>query len=126
MKAQNLKTACIKTLSKSELYDQREFNGVTALKNILGDENRVIETTFILRGSHVSCNASVTWYDARESHETRSEFRLYYESNPITELAVPGDNIVIGFDKKNIFTCILFKTNDEEHQGLIEQWTQIY
>ena len=54
MKAQNLKTACIKTLSKSELYDQREFNGVTALKNILGDENRVIETTFILRGSNVS------------------------------------------------------------------------
>ncbi|MEB5707802.1 MULTISPECIES: type II restriction endonuclease [Pantoea] len=126
MKAQNLKTACIKTLSKSEIYDQREFNGVTALKNILGNENKVIDTTFILRGSDVSCNASVTWYDARESHGTRSEFRLYYESNPVTELAVPGDNIVIGFDKNNKLNCILFKSNDEEHQGVIEQWTSLY
>lgn len=100
MKAQNLKSACIKTLSKSELYDQREFNGVTALKNILGNENKEIEADFVLRGSDVSCSASVTWYDARESHESRSEFRLYYEGNPVMELAVPGDNIIIGFDKK--------------------------
>ncbi|WP_337013204.1 type II restriction endonuclease [Pantoea sp. AS142] len=126
MRARNSKTACIKTLSKSELYDQREFNGVTALKNIMGSENRVIDAVFILRGSDVSCNASVTWYDARESHETRSEFRLYYESNPVTELAVPGDNIVIGFDKNNKLTCILFKTSDDEHQGIIEQWTRLY
>lgn len=125
MRAQNLKTACIKTLSKSEIYDQREFNGVSALKNILGNKDMVIDTAFILRGSDISCNASATWYDARKSHETRSEFRLYYESNPVTELAVPGDNIVIGFDKKNKLTCILFKKNDDEHQGFIEQWTPL-
>lgn len=54
MRAQNLKIACIKTLSKSELYDQKEFNGVTALKNILGYENKDFEADFILRGSDLS------------------------------------------------------------------------
>ena len=122
MKAQNLKSACIKTLSKSELYDQREFNGVAALKNILGNENKDIEADFVLRGSDVSCSASLTWYDARKSHESRSEFRLYYEGNPVMALAVPGDNIVIGYDKKSKLTCISFKTHDDEHQGHVEEW----
>lgn len=125
MKAQNLKSACIKTLSKSEIYDQKEFNGVTALKTILGHENKEFEADFVLRGSDVSCSASVTWYDARESHESRSEFRLYYEGNQVMELAEPGDNIVIGFDRKKTLTCILFKTHDDEHQGHIEQWTPL-
>ncbi|WP_394549923.1 type II restriction endonuclease [Pantoea sp. SGAir0183] len=125
MAAQSLTAACIKTLSKSELYDQKELNGVMALKALMGAENKEMIATFFLRGSELQCHVSAKWYDARESHATRSEFRLYYENNPVIEQAKPGDNIVIGFDKKNNLTCILFKTNNDEHQGYIHEWTPL-
>lgn len=45
-RAQELDLACIKTLSKSELVDQKEFNGVIALKNIFGADKRELTASF--------------------------------------------------------------------------------
>ncbi|MHB9005084.1 MAG: type II restriction endonuclease, partial [Coriobacteriia bacterium] len=39
--------------------------------------------------------STITWYDARASHPTRSEYRLYYKSNPVMELASESDLLVV-------------------------------
>ncbi|WP_312141637.1 type II restriction endonuclease [Pantoea septica] len=126
MKTQSLKNACIKSVSKSELYDQKEFNGVNALKSILGySGDKEFKAYFYYGGDDKRYEVNMTWYDARLSHDTRSEFRLYYESNDVMSSAQPGDNIVVGFDKNNNFTCILYKTNHEDYQGPVEEWMTI-
>lgn len=37
----------------------------------------------------------LTWYDARENHATRTEFRLYYSPNNPIKLAQEGDLVII-------------------------------
>ncbi|NIG16635.1 type II restriction endonuclease [Pantoea sp. Cy-640] len=125
MKTQSLECACIKSLYKSEIYDQREFNGVKALKLMLGSDAKEFKANFFIGGEDTPYKVSVTWYDARIAHEIRSEFRFYYEANPVMDSATIGDNIVIGFDRKNVLTCILYKINNSEHQGNIQEWVKI-
>ena len=125
MKTQSLKSACIKSLSKSEIFDQREFNGVKPLKVMLGYEDKAYQANFFNGGNDSAHKVGMKWYDARLAHETRSEFRLYYEGNAVMEAAQVGDNIVIGFDKTNTLTCILYKLNNDEYQGNIPEWKQI-
>ena len=71
--------------------NQHEFNGVVPLKNLLGVEKLAdCPARFIWLGEEnegVSEDSSVTWYDSRENHPTRSEYRLYFKSNSIMELA---------------------------------------
>jgi hypothetical protein len=40
-------------------------------------------------------DTSMTWYDARANHLTRTEDRLYYPDATISRLAAPGDLLVI-------------------------------
>lgn len=80
---------------------QHEFNGVEQLKRVLGDstgKTKIPATILYLRDEQtapVSSPAVLTWYDAREKHPKRSEFRLYFPDNPASELARPGDLLVI-------------------------------
>lgn len=79
---------------------QHEFNGVEQLKQIFGDstgKSRIPATILYLADNQtepVSSAAVLTWYDARERHPTRSEFRLYFPDNPASALAKPGDFLV--------------------------------
>ena len=79
--------------------NQHEFNGVKALKKLLG-ERRLTDcpARFSWLGKEnegLSEDALVTWYDSRESHPARSEYRLYFRSNPVMELANEGDLLFI-------------------------------
>lgn len=79
--------------------NQHEFNGVKPLKELLGAE-RIADcpTHFIWLGEEnegVSEYSIVTWYDAREKHPSRSEYRLYFRSNPVMELANAGDLLIV-------------------------------
>lgn len=44
----------------------------------------------------VSDDAPVTWYDARERNPSRTEWRLYFSSNAVMDLARAGDLLVVG------------------------------
>jgi hypothetical protein len=85
---------------------QHEFNGVQALKSIFGDSKITADTRFLYLGDEedqtVADDGALTWYDAREHHPTRTEFRLYFSSNQVIDLASEGDLLVIGIkpDKK--------------------------
>lgn len=79
--------------------NQHEFNGVKALKKLLGDAKLTdCPARFVWLGEEnegVSEDSSVTWYDSRENHPTRSEYRLYFKSNSIIELARTGDLLIV-------------------------------
>lgn len=121
-----LNPACIKTLSaveaRPERSNQHEFNGVSALKNVFGPDRAEFNVQFSVRGESVSDRAKVTWYDAREEHPTRSEYRLYFQDNQVMEHAQEGDNVIIGYDGQGLLHCILIRTGSAEHRPGIARW----
>jgi len=94
----------IKTLSAVETdpkqSNQHEFNGVSGLIGILGRDRREFPARFLyLRDEDevpVTADGFLTWYDAREAHRTRTEYRLYFKSTSVSDRAKAGDVLVIG------------------------------
>ncbi|RMR06520.1 Type II restriction endonuclease [Pseudomonas savastanoi] len=113
-KAVLLEPVCLKTLAAVEAHpndsNQHEFNGVSALKSILGELKQKFRASFFVRGSDVTDEVMVTWYDARENSPDRTEFRLYFQTNQVMALASAGDNILIGMDKNKKLNFILIRT----------------
>ncbi len=79
---------------------QHEFNGTSALRHLLTDEGFENRPARFVRlggeGDNKSDDGFVTWYDARANHKTRTEWRLYYQSNAVMSAAVEGDLLVVG------------------------------
>lgn len=79
--------------------NQHEFNGVKPLKNLLGEEKvKDFPVRFVWMGEEnegFSEDSVVTWYDSRERHPFRSEFRLYFRSNPVMEVASADDLLIV-------------------------------
>src|SRR5579859_2245740 len=77
--------------------NQHEFNGVNDLRQMFGSEKQKFPATFIHLGEaeEVSEDGFLTWYDARENHPTRTEYRLYYNTTAASEKLSPGDLLVI-------------------------------
>jgi hypothetical protein len=96
--------AAAKRLSAVEVdagvSNQHEFNGVSKFKEILGSEKITQRPTTFLYLSDtieqpISCEGFMTWYDSRENHPTRSEFRLYFEDNEAIRNARAGDLMLL-------------------------------
>jgi len=89
---------------ESDLFrsHQHEFNGVNDLKRIFGQARgkQTFPARFIYLNDHdndpVISDGFLTWYDARESHPTRSEHRLYFPTTTASDCAAEGDLLVIG------------------------------
>jgi len=128
-RAMGLSRACIKTLAAVEAdpnrSNQHEFNGVAALKAIFGSEKVEQPAIFSIRGENVTTQASVTWYDARLEHPTRTEHRLYFQTNSVMERAQAGDNVVIGFDSQRRLNLILLPRNSEPNAPVVDAWTPV-
>src|SRR6187399_591773 len=86
-----------KRLSEVEIRpsvsNQHEFNGITEIKNIFGTEKIKFEAKFIYLSDEedkiIEEKGGLTWYDARENHATRTEYRLYYTSNAVIDNSNP-------------------------------------
>lgn len=116
----NFSASCVKTLSAVEVdtsrSNQHEFNGVAQLKRLFGTKKVEMSASFSIRGSDEKFFSKLTWYDARELHPTRSEYRLYFQTNPVMSQAKAGDNIVIGFDSKENIHCELISQGSVGYQ----------
>ncbi|HHQ4581855.1 TPA: hypothetical protein ACSP17_004120 [Aeromonas hydrophila] len=116
----NFSASCVKTLSAVEVdkfrSNQHEFNGVTQLKRLFGNNKIEMLASFSIRGSDEVFRAKLTWYDARELHPTRSEYRLYFQTNQVMSQAQAGDNIIIGFDSKGNIHCELISQGNAGYQ----------
>lgn len=80
--------------------NQHEFNGTRELQQVLGPcgEKKQFPTLFLWFGNEnegVSSEGSVTWYDARLRHATRSECRLYFPTTDVSVMAREGDMMFI-------------------------------
>lgn len=91
--------------------NQHEFNGVGGLKKILGTaEPREFPATFVWLGEEqegITDNGFLTWYDARRNHPLRSEYRLYFPTNTVTEMAAESDAVFIATRPDNTIMVIV-------------------
>jgi|SRR5690606_3680716 len=121
-----LKPACIKTLSaveaRPERSNQHEFNGVRQLKDMFGLLGFEKAARFSIRGTDITEQANVTWYDAREDHPTRTEHRLYFQTNCVMQRAQEGDNILIGLDNQGILNLILIPRGTDGFRENVNAW----
>lgn len=124
-----LKPACIKTLSAVEAQpnrsNQHEFNGVVELKQIFGISGFSQSARFSMRGTSISTDANVTWYDARAAHPTRTEHRLYFQTNSVMSQAQAGDNIIVGFDTSKNLHIVLIPRGTAGHNSNLSGWQEI-
>ena len=118
-----------KRLSAVEAYpsvsNQHEFNGISALRRILGD-HRVelpIQFTYLTDGGPTfTADDSCTWYDARENHPTRTEFRLYFPSNPVMNAAEEGDLILFCANASRALTVIVAPSGSNAETQLLREF----
>lgn len=95
----------LKTLSAVETdparSHQHEFNGNQDLIRLFGraTQKHVLPAKFIYltdaADSALVEEASVTWYDARLRHPSRTEHRLYFPDTAISQTAAEGDLLVL-------------------------------
>ena len=82
--------------------NQHEYNGVSPLKNIFGTEKRTFAAKFIYLNDSddddepITDTGFLTWYDAREAHPTRTEYRMYFPTTAVSVCAAEGDELFIG------------------------------
>jgi hypothetical protein len=93
--------------------NQHEFNGVTEVIQIFGraQGKQTFEAKFLYLSDGddepVFDIGFVTWYDARESHPTRTEHRLYFPATAVSILAAEGDLLVIGRRPDNTVLVVI-------------------
>ena len=92
----------VKILSDVEVNswtsNQHEFNGVTQMKQLFGTKKQYFNANFVYMsnaGIESMETGSLTWYDARENHPYRTEYRLYYDSTLPLRKARAGDTLLI-------------------------------
>lgn len=96
----------MKTLSAVEAdaarSNQHEYNGDKGLMRVFGRATgkQVYKALYIYLSDGddepVVANGTVTWYDARQNHPTRSEHRLYFPTTTVSTCAAEGDLLVVG------------------------------
>ncbi|MBR3770123.1 MAG: hypothetical protein IKL06_06270 [Lachnospiraceae bacterium] len=116
----------IKILSDVEVNawasNQHEFHGVAALKSLFGySRTSATADCFYLHngGTEGPRTCSLTWYDARENHPTRSEYRLYYDSCFFYEYAKAGDTMVLTIDDSNSINIFVIARGTQAASCLI-------
>lgn len=104
----------LKILSEVEVNymvsNQHEFNGVASLKRIFGTEKQFFDARFAYMsnaGIESAKNGSLTWYDARENHPYRTEYRLYYDSAIPLQRAKAGDTLLLTVDNYNFVNIFI-------------------
>ncbi len=118
MRSSRFSGVVVKLLSAVETdtsrSNQHEFNGSRALIGLFGKEQPQRFNALFLRledgGEIARSDGSLTWYDARARHPTRSEYRLYYYDNPVTKRAMPGDTIIIGLKTDGTLVVLFIST----------------
>lgn len=107
-----------------DLSNQHEFNGISRFKDIFGSDKRKFKTKFIYLADEddktVVDDGFMTWYDARQNHATRTEFRFYYSSNAVLSQARVNDLVVVGLTKVGDLAVIVAPQSSTSERQL--QW----
>jgi hypothetical protein len=90
--------------------NQHEIGTTKDMRAFLGENHQErFETTYVWLGGEqegFSVEASATHYDSRKDNPDRSaEWRLYYTTNPVTEMMSEGDTLFLA---KRQNSCLMF------------------
>lgn len=108
-----------------------EFQGVNALRTVLGEERREkIPTDYYLMGDDIFdrpsvlevISATASWYDSREHDRNRSaEWRLYYPgpAGSIQKLSKAGDLMIIGRRNTGRLAVFLVQKNTSAEAAFV-------
>lgn len=102
--------------------NQHEFNGIASMKKLLGTKRQKFDTTFMFLDDEISPvidNGFLTWYDARENHPTRSEYRLFFPTTNVSKLASVGDILFIALKPDNTILVLIAPNNSTIASQLI-------
>ncbi|MDF2157798.1 type II restriction endonuclease [Algoriphagus sp. CAU 1675] len=107
--------------TRPDTSNQHEFNGVVGFKNFFGSERITFDTDFLYLADEeekeILEKGHLTWYDARENHPTRTEFRLYYSTNNPMKEAQEEDMVIIAKtaeDKLLVVICPKGSTHESQ------------
>lgn len=121
-----------KTLTLVDTKDgsnQHEVGGPkhewNAFRRVLGYEPRRIKTNTGIPTRYIYISGEqdsiqheglCSWYDTRAKDIKRSEeWRLYYQTNPITEIMEPGDQLVLARLKKEDYLLFIVIAQESNH-----------
>ncbi len=115
-----------KRLSRVEINpgasNQHEFNGIDGFRAIFGDDRITFEGTFLYLDDNpdriLAEDGSLTWYNARANHPTRTEYRLYYTTNSIISESNVDDLVVIGRTGENKLAIIIASAGSTAEQQI--------
>jgi hypothetical protein len=118
----------IKRLSKVEAdtkkSNQHEFNGNRDLRKLLGDfrlSNKVVTFTYYNGADgEISVPGTITWYDAREAHPNRSEYRLYFKANIVMDHAEPGDLLIVSMQDDGELNIIIIQEGSQIEENSLK------
>lgn len=103
--------------------NQHEFNGDVELKDLLGPDRLTdVSARFVWLDEEYqsfSVASYVTWYDAREKHPERSEYRLYFRNNPVIERASAGDLLIVAKRPSGELIIIVAARDSTEENKLL-------
>jgi hypothetical protein len=88
--------------------NQHELNATVEVKRLLGLEKRTFQTQFMYfegEQAAITEDGFVTFYDARKNHPKRSEHRIYFNTNLVTEMMEENDTLFFALrpDNKALF-----------------------
>ncbi|EOR93030.1 restriction endonuclease-related protein [Arcticibacter svalbardensis MN12-7] len=117
----------IKRLSQVEINpttsNQHEFNGIKEFQRIFGSEKKTFAAKFLYltddQDEILEGDGFLTWYDSREKHVTRTEYRLYYSSNQVIANAKVNDLIIVGITSENNLAVIVAPQNSTYEKQLL-------
>lgn len=108
---------------KPDISNQHEFNGISEFKNIFGIDKIKFRGRFIFLSDDeekiIEDEGNLTWYDARENHETRTEYRLYYSTNDVISVASVNDLVIIGRTKPDELIVVVAPVNSTAEKQLL-------
>ena len=108
----------------TESSNQHELNGTVKMREYLGSARKeYIATCIRLDDDEEKIHSSigtVTWYDARENHPTRTEYRFYYQDNPAIDNANSSDPIAVILRKDCHIIFVSAPRNSQSELALME------
>ncbi len=91
--------------------NQHEIGAIAPMRHFLGDERAEFDVTYIWLADEqesIVTQGGATYYDTRVGKPRSPEFRLYYTSNPVTEIMQAGDSLFLAIrpDKSLLFVVV--------------------
>lgn len=103
--------------------NQHEFNGSAELRKLLGENDiKNIPARFLWISKEQEAfdvEGSMSWYDARRRHPTRTEYRLYYPDNEVTGMMQPGDAFFLAICRDSSALVVITPGDSTMHNQLL-------